>query len=76
MPTPEPHSRVVSQEIAKKVGISHATFERAKKIIDKGNEQQKNALRKGDVGIRKIYSQLRREEKRIDLPYQSQHHIF
>lgn len=36
------------------------------KII-KGSEDQKNALRKGDVGTKKIYGQLRREEKRDEL---------
>ena len=55
------------QSIAKKVGISHATYERSKKIITKGSEDQKNALRKGDVRIKKIYGQLRREERRDEL---------
>jgi hypothetical protein len=56
-----------TQSIAKKVGISHATYERSKKIITKGSDDQKNALRKGDVGIRKVYGQLRREERRVEL---------
>lgn len=56
-----------SQEIAKRIGVSHATYERSKKIIEKGSEEQKNLLRKGDVGIRKIYGQIKREEKRHDL---------
>jgi ParB/Sulfiredoxin domain len=55
------------QSIAKKVGISHATYERSKKIIIKGSDDQKNALRKGDVGIKKVYGQLRREERRDEL---------
>ncbi|MFZ0514790.1 MAG: hypothetical protein WAM14_24515 [Candidatus Nitrosopolaris sp.] len=57
---PQPR-RGMSQHIAKRVGISHATYERTKKIIEKGNEPQKNELRKGTVGIRKIYSQIKRE---------------
>lgn len=56
-----------AQSIAKKVGVSHASYERSRKIIIKGNEDQKNALRKGDVGIQKIYGQLRREERRNEL---------
>ncbi|MGC2572634.1 MAG: hypothetical protein WA364_14065 [Candidatus Nitrosopolaris sp.] len=45
------------------MGLSHATYERIKKIIIKGSEDQKNALREGKVvGINKIYRQLRDEE--------------
>lgn len=57
----------ISHIIAKKAGISHATYERSKKIIIKGSEDQKNALREGDLGIKKIYGQLRREERRNEL---------
>lgn len=39
-----------SFEIAKRIGISHATYERSKRIIEKATEEQKNLLRKGDVG--------------------------
>jgi hypothetical protein len=52
-----------SQAIAKRVGLSRATYERIKMIIIKGSEDQKNALRGGKVvGINKIYRQLRYEE--------------
>jgi tRNA G10 N-methylase Trm11 len=64
---PDPAPRGSAQSIAKKVGVSHATYERSKKIILKGSEDQKNALRKGDVGIRKVYGQLRREERKVEL---------
>jgi hypothetical protein len=57
----------VSHIIAKKIGISHATYERSKKIIIKANQSQKNALREGKVGVKKIYRQLRREERRDEL---------
>jgi hypothetical protein len=57
----------ISHIIAKKIGISHATYERSKKIIIKGSDDQKNALRKGDVRVKKIYGQLRREERRDEL---------
>jgi len=57
----------VSHIIAKKAGISHASYERSKKIIIKGSEDQKDALRKGDVGIKKMYGQLRREERKDEL---------
>ena len=56
-----------SQRIATKVGIPHATYERTKKIIAKGSDQEKNELRKGAVVVRKIYSQVSREDKKIDL---------
>jgi hypothetical protein len=35
-----------SHAIAKRVGISHASYERSKKIIKKGSEDQKIALRR------------------------------
>lgn len=57
----------ISHIIAQKIGMSHATYERSRKIIIKGSEDQKNALRKGDVRIKKIYRQLRREEKEAEL---------
>jgi 16S rRNA G966 N2-methylase RsmD len=34
------------------------------KIIQKATDEPKNQLRKGEVGIRKIYSAIRREEKK------------
>ncbi|MFZ0515102.1 MAG: hypothetical protein WAM14_26130 [Candidatus Nitrosopolaris sp.] len=55
--SPERPRRIgVSQQIAKRVGVSQATYERTKKIIEKGSDQQKNELRKGAVGIRAIDS--------------------
>jgi hypothetical protein len=50
--------------MAKKIGISHVICERSKKIIVKGSDDQKNALRMDDVGIRNVYGQQRREERR------------
>jgi len=66
--TPQPkRSGGLADIIAKKVGIGRATYERSKKIIAKGSEDQKNSSRKGNVGIRKVYGQLRRDEKREEL---------
>ena len=62
---PVPPSKQVtrtSEAIAKTMGLSHATYERCKKIIIHGNEHQKNALRNGKVGINKIYRQIRDDE--------------
>ena len=54
-----------SQAIAETVGLSRATYERIKKIIIKGSEDQKNALREGKVvGINKVYRQIRDDEIR------------
>ncbi|MFY9870401.1 MAG: hypothetical protein WAK17_11825 [Candidatus Nitrosopolaris sp.] len=38
---------VYPQHIAKKVGISVATYNRTKRIIEKGSDQQQNGLGKG-----------------------------
>lgn len=51
-----------SKAIAKTVELSRATYERCKKIVINGSEDQKNALRNGKVGINKIYRQIRDEE--------------
>jgi disulfide oxidoreductase YuzD len=52
----------VSQIIAKKIGVSSATYERGKKIIEKAAEGEKLALRKGDVGITTVYNKIRKQE--------------
>jgi ParB-like chromosome segregation protein Spo0J len=62
----------VSEIIAKKIGVSAATYERGKKIIEKGTEDQKNNLRKDSVGITNVYNQIRRQEQKEDLIRQVQ----
>jgi ParB-like chromosome segregation protein Spo0J len=57
----------VSEIIAKKIGVSTATYERGKKIIEKGTEDQKISLRKDTIGITKVYNQIRRQEQKEDL---------
>ena len=63
----KPDYRRTRDEIAKHVGISPASYDRTKKIILKGDEESKKKLRKGGVGIRKVYSQIRREETQAQL---------
>jgi 16S rRNA G966 N2-methylase RsmD len=62
----------VSKIIAKKIGVSTATYERGKKIIEKGTEEQKNSLRKDTIGITNVYNQIRRQEQKEDLIRQVQ----
>ena len=62
----------VSEIIAKKIGVSTATYERGKKIIEKGTEDQKNNLRKDTIGITNVYNQIRRQEQKEDLIRQVQ----
>ena len=62
----------VSKIIAKKIGVSTATYERGKKIIEKGTEDQKNNLRKDTIGITNVYNQIRRQEQKEDLIRQVQ----
>src|SRR5215469_8407878 len=57
----------VSQIIAKKIGVSTATYERGKKIIEKGTEEQKSNLRSGTIGMASVYYQIKRQEKKEDL---------
>jgi hypothetical protein len=62
----------VSQIIAKRIGVSSATYERGKKIIEKTTEGQKLTLRTGDIGIMKVYNQIRKQEIRDQLINQAQ----
>jgi N6-adenosine-specific RNA methylase IME4 len=55
-------------QVAKKIGLSQATFERAKKIIEKGSEELKEKLRKGQVSINAASIQLNRAEKHQETP--------
>jgi site-specific DNA-methyltransferase (adenine-specific) len=62
----------VSEIIAKNIGVSTTTYERGKKIIEKGTEDQKNNLRKDIIGITNVYNQIRRQEQKEDLIRQVQ----
>ncbi len=62
----------VSQIIAKKIGVSTATYERGKKIIQKGTEDQKNSLRRGNIGLTNVYNQIRRQEQKEEQTRQVQ----
>jgi DNA modification methylase len=62
----------VSEIIAKKIGVSTATYERGKKIMEEGTEDQKNSLRRDTVGITYVYNQIRKQEQKEDLIRQVQ----
>ena len=53
--------------IAKKTGLSPRTYERAKKIIEKGSEEVKEKLRQGKTKISKEYEKIQRDRKRQEL---------
>ena len=57
----------VSEIIAKKIGISPRTYERAKKIIEEGSEEVKEKLRQGKTKISKEYEKIQRDRKRQEL---------
>lgn len=61
-----------SEIIAKMIGVSTATYERGKKVIEKGTEDQKNSLRRNTIGITNVYNQIRRQEQKEDLIRQVQ----
>jgi 23S rRNA G2445 N2-methylase RlmL len=54
----------VQKIIANKIGLSPATYYRAKKIIEESPELVKDKFRSGSVTINKAYNQLQKEEKR------------
>jgi len=49
--------------VAKQIGLSEKTFERAVKIVEKGTEEQKDLLRKGEESISGIYDTIMVEEQ-------------
>jgi predicted transcriptional regulator len=57
----------VQKIIADKIGLSSATYYRAKKIIEESPELVKDKVRSGTVTIKKAYKQLQKEEKRKQL---------
>jgi 16S rRNA G966 N2-methylase RsmD len=57
----------VSEIIAKKTGLSHRTYERAKKIIEEGSEDLKEQLRANKTTISKVYDKIQRDRKRQEL---------
>lgn len=53
------------EEVAKKAGISATTIQKAKVITDKGNDETKEKLRKGETSIHQEYQKIKQEEKII-----------
>jgi len=56
------------EKTAKKIGMSTKTFERAKKVIEKGTEKQKEKLRQGKTSIHYAYKQVMKRERPSSTP--------
>ena len=55
----EPEFKAKATEVvAKKAGVSTRTFERGKKILEKGSEDDKQKLREGKASITRVYSEI------------------
>jgi ParB-like nuclease domain len=57
----------VAKAAAKTAGLSPATYKRARTIVEKGTEEQKQKLMLGKTSINKEYNVIRRLEKREQL---------
>lgn len=53
-----------AEQTAKAIGVSKTSVERMRKIDKKGTEEQKEALRKGETGVRTEYEKIRGQEKK------------
>lgn len=53
----EPKAKA-TELVAKKVGVSTPIFERGKKIMEKGSEDEKQKLRDGKTSISKVYQEI------------------
>jgi len=55
----KPVSKVkAAEEVAKKAGLSTRTFERGKKIVEEGTEEEKQLLREGKASIAQVYREV------------------
>jgi hypothetical protein len=54
-------------KIADKIGVSQTTYERGKKIIEEGTDEQKDALRTGKEEINPVYNKIIRRNKKETL---------
>jgi len=52
-----------TEVVAKKAGVSTRTFERGKKILEEGSEEEKQRLRDGKVSISKVYNEITEAKK-------------
>jgi len=52
--------------VAKKAGVSTRTFERGKKILEEGSEEDKQRLREGKASISKVYSEIVAPNRKMD----------
>jgi DNA modification methylase/ParB-like chromosome segregation protein Spo0J len=57
----------VSKIIANKIGQSSTRYERNKKIIEEGTEEQKNKLREGKESTNQIYNEIMKAKKKEEL---------
>ena len=53
--------------VSKKAGISQGTYERGRKIIQNGSEEQKKKLRKGKSTINKECNKIKKDQKKEEL---------
>lgn len=51
-----------AEQTAKIIGTSPRTVERMRKIDEKGTEEEKEAVRKGEKGIRPVYNKIQKRE--------------
>lgn len=54
--------------VARKVGLSPTTFQRAVKIIEKASEELKEKVRQGKTNITYAYKMVRRQEEKATTP--------
>ncbi len=57
----------VSKIIANRIGLSSTKYERNKKIIEEGTEEQKNKLRENKESTNKIYNEIVKSKKKDEL---------
>jgi N6-adenosine-specific RNA methylase IME4/ParB-like chromosome segregation protein Spo0J len=57
-----------TEQVAKHVGVSTKTFERAKKVIEEAPEEMKDSVRKGKTSITYAYKQVLNKERNTETP--------
>ena len=62
------HEKTATAKVAKSIGVSTTTFERARKVIEKAPEELKEKVRSGQTSINYAYKVINRQEKKKTTP--------
>ena len=57
--------------LSEMAGVSHGTFDKAKKLIDGADEETKEKLRKGEISIHRAFTEMTEKENEAQTPWET-----